>query len=153
MFCPSCGVALQGHLKYCNHCGVQLASAEEAIVKKTEKRLDEYLDGLFWITVFGLGLIVGGIALMQKLQVGSGLMIGYLILSSAAFLINFWLSLREVLRITGRSKKPTRLDRPEELSTRELPPMNAHAVVHGAPSVTENTTRELQAVSKENVRH
>ena len=47
-----------------------------------------------------LGLILGGIALMQKLQVGSGLMIAYMVLSSAAFLVNFWLNLREVVRIT-----------------------------------------------------
>lgn len=152
MFCPSCGVALQQHLKYCNHCGVQLASAEEAIVKKSEKRLDEYLDGLFWITVFGLGIIVGGTALIQKLQIGYGWTIGFLILSSAAFLVNFWLNLREVLRMTGRSKNPKHLDPPEELNTKELPAMNANSIVLGTPSVTENTTRELQTLSKKNVR-
>src|SRR6185295_9858712 len=103
MFCPSCGVALSQQLKYCNHCGAHLASSNDAVVQKAEKRLDEYLDGLFWITVFGLGLILGGIALMQKLQVGVGFMIGYLVLSSAAFLINFWLSLREVFRINRSS--------------------------------------------------
>lgn len=65
------------------------------------KYCTEYLDGLFWITVFGLGLILGGIALMQKLQVGSGLMVAYLVMSSAAFLVNFWLSLREVFRISN----------------------------------------------------
>ena len=152
MFCPTCGVALSQHLKYCNRCGAQLATTTEAVVKKAEKRLDEYLDGLFWITVFGLGLILGGIALMQKLQVGSGLMITYLVMSSAAFLVNFWLSLREVFRITRSSKEPKGADRLEQLSTSELGPMNAQAVLEPAPSITENTTRELESIPKEKVR-
>ena len=78
MFCSSCGAALLQHLKYCNRCGANLTTANEGVVKKAEKRLDEYLDGLFWLTVFGLGLILGGVALMQNLQVASGLMIAYM---------------------------------------------------------------------------
>ena len=152
MFCSSCGVALSQHLKYCNRCGAQLATSAEAVVKKAEKRLDDYLDGLFWVTVFGLVFIFGGIALIQKLNVGSGFMIAYLLLSSAAFLVNFWLNLREVFRITRSSKEPRGADRLEQLSTSELGPMNAQAVLHAAPSVTENTTRELESISKENIR-
>lgn len=152
MFCPSCGVALSQHLKYCNRCGTQLATTTEAVVKKAEKRLDEYLDGLFWLTVFGLGLILGGIALLQKLQVDSGLMIAYMVLSSAAFLVNFWLNLREALRITRSSQEPKRTALREQLSTSELGPMKAQAVLDAAPSVTEHTTRELESISKENSR-
>jgi hypothetical protein len=147
MFCSSCGVALSQHLKYCNRCGANLSTADEAVVKKAEKRLDEYLDGLFWITVFGLGLILGGVALLQKLQVGSGLMIAYMVLSTAAFLVNFWLSFREVIRITRTSKKPPDAIAGEPVNTRELNPMNAQSLVNASPSVTENTTRELEAVS------
>ena len=150
MFCPSCGAALLKHLKYCNHCGAHLSPSNDAVVQKAEKRLDEYLDGLFWITVFGLGLILGGIALLQKLQVGPSLLIGYLVLSSAAFLVNFWLSLREVFRINRTSKESKVADRLEQFSTAELHPMNARAILQATPSVTENTTRELQSKSKEN---
>ncbi len=152
MFCPSCGVVLSQHLKYCKHCGALLASSNDAVTGKAEKRLDEYLDGLFWITVFGLGLILGGIALMQKLQVGSGVMIVYLVLSSAAFLVNFGLNLREVLRITGSSKEARVPERLEPVRPGELHPMNAQAMLQATPSVTENTTRELQSKSKENLR-
>lgn len=148
MFCSSCGAALAQHLKYCNRCGAHLATANEAVVKKAEKRLDEYLDGLFWITVFGLGIILGGIALLQKLQVGSGLTIAYMVLSSAAFLVNFWLNLREVVRITRSSTEPVDAIAGESLNTRELNPMNAQSLVNSSPSVTENTTRELEAVPK-----
>lgn len=150
MFCSSCGVALAQHLKFCNRCGAQLTTSDEVVVKKAEKRLDEYLDGLFWLTVFGLGLILGGIALIQKLQIGSAFMIAYLVLSSSAFLVNFWLNLREVLRITGSSKE--REVRPKQLSTNELGPMNAQAALSAAPSITEHTTRELESLPKEHTR-
>jgi hypothetical protein len=152
MFCPSCGVALSQHLQYCNRCGAQLATTTEAVVKKAEKRLDDYLEGLFWLTVFGLGLILGGIALMQKLQVGLGLMIAYMVLSTAAFAVNFWLNLREALRITRSSQETKGTALPEQRSTSELGPMNAQAVLGAAPSVTEHTTRELESISKENRR-
>jgi len=148
MFCSSCGVALAQHLKYCNRCGANLTTANEAVVKKAEKRLDEYLDGLFWLTVFGLGLILGGTALMQKLQVGSGLMIAYMVLSSAAFLVNFWLNMREVVRITRSSREQPDAIAGESLNTHELNPMNAQSLVNASPSVTENTTRELNAVPR-----
>lgn len=154
MFCSSCGVALAQHLKYCNRCGAHLATSDEAVVKKAEKRLDEYLDGLFWLTVLGLAFILGGIALIQKLQVGTGFMAAYLGLSSAAFLVNFWLNLREVLRITKNRKGLDDTGRLHQLNTNEVGPTNAQAVLDAAPSVTENTTRELQSIpiSRENIR-
>lgn len=148
MFCSSCGVALAQHLKYCNRCGAQLATTDEAGGKKAEKRLDEYLDGLFWLTVLGLALIFGGILLMQKLQVGSAFMITYLVLSSTAFLVNFWLNLREVFRITRSSKEPKGTERLTQLNTSELGPMNEQTFLNAAPSITENTTRELESISK-----
>jgi len=152
MFCSSCGVALSQHLKYCNRCGAQLVTNQDAGVKKAEKRLDEYLDGLFWLTVLGLALIFGGIALMQKLQVGSGFMIAYLVLSSTAFLVNFWLNLREVLRLARSSKEPKDTIRLDKLSTSELGPMNVDNFLQAGPSVTENTTRELEAIPKDKIR-
>ena len=61
MYCQTCGNAIAHKTKYCNRCGTQLVPAGEASPDKTpaEKRLDEYLDGLFWISVFGLGFIIG----------------------------------------------------------------------------------------------
>ena len=148
MFCSSCGAALLQHLKYCNRCGANLTTANEGVVKKAEKRLDEYLDGLFWLTVFGLGLILGGLALMQNLQVASGLMIAYMVLSSAAFLVNFWLNLREVIRITRSSREPPDAIAGGSLKTPELNPMNAQSLVNASTSITEHTTRELEAEPK-----
>ena len=136
-------------MKYCNRCGAQLASVEGAdLIKATEKRLGEYLDGLFWITVFGLAAIVGGMALIKKLQLGEVLMVAFLIVSSAAFLVNFWLSLREVQRLKLELKQVSLL---EPLNTKELPPPSAQSTFDAVPSVTEHTTRDLVSISKEKI--
>ncbi|MEO8434438.1 MAG: zinc ribbon domain-containing protein [Pyrinomonadaceae bacterium] len=149
MFCPSCGIALTHQMKYCNRCGAQLASGEGAdLIKATEKRLSEYLDGLFWITVFGLAAIVGGMALIKKLQLGEVLMVAFLIVSSAAFLINFWLSLREVQRLKLELKQVSLF---EPLNTKELAPPSARSAFDAVSSVTEHTTRDLKAVAKEKI--
>jgi len=150
MYCQSCGMALSQQMKYCNRCGAQLITAgEAAVIKPSEKRLDEYLDGLFWITVFGLGLILGGAVLMKKVQLSEWLIIAYLILSSAAFLINFVLSLWGALRIVRISKEANGVSQLGQLGTSELGPGRTHAILEAVPSVTENTTRSLGQSSKE----
>ena len=66
MYCHACGIALAQLTKYCNRCGVQLLPTEDGLKAQAalEKRLDSYLDGVFWITFFGLALIVGGSVLL-----------------------------------------------------------------------------------------
>jgi hypothetical protein len=151
MFCPSCGVALSQQLKYCNRCGAQLITTKKApVIKSPEKRLDEYLDGLFWISVFGLGLIAGGTALMKRLNLDNWLIVAYLVLSSLVFLVNFGLSLREIFRMTRISREAAdaaQLD-PDQSSVNELNPMRAQVISESVPSVTENTTRELESIVK-----
>ena len=152
MYCQTCGNEVSPEIKYCNRCGVQLATTQDAVVKKAEKRLDEYLDGLFWVTVLGLAVVVGGMALMQKLNLGLGFMIAYFALSSTAFLVNFWLNLREVLRITRGSKGQKETGRLADAGSSELGPMNPQGFLEAAPSITENTTRELDSIPRENLR-
>jgi hypothetical protein len=147
MYCSSCGTALTQKLKYCNRCGANLSGKK---LDSSEKRLDEYLDGLFWITVFGLGLILGGMALMKKvLQLSDGLVIAYVVLSSTAFIINFALSLWQVFRMTRDGKELK--DNNPKLDTNDLGPAKEPLYLDAPPSVTENTTRNMERASKEPV--
>ncbi len=141
MFCPTCGNALSRQLKYCNRCGANLATTGE--LKSVEKRLDEYLDGLFWITVFGLAVIVGGMVLMKKLQFTETLIAAYMVLSSAAFLVNFAINLREVQRLKRDREGPNQI---EGSTTSELSLPPVHESLSALPSVTENTTRSLNEI-------
>ena len=50
-------------MKYCNRCGAQLVTTKDNdTVKLFEKRMDSEMEGLFWIIVLGLALIIGGMA-------------------------------------------------------------------------------------------
>src|SRR5262245_37810268 len=107
MYCQTCGSALTLHTKYCNRCGTQLESVVQKSLEKTatEKRLDEYLDGLFWISVFGLAFIIGGMVLLKKVDFSDLVVIGYVILSTTVFLINFGFSFFGALQMMRSAKK------------------------------------------------
>jgi hypothetical protein len=148
MYCQTCGSALIQPTKYCNRCGTQLVSASEQNLDKTaEKRLDEYLDGLFWISVFGLAFIIGGMVLLKKVNFSDLIVIGYVILSTTVFLINFGFSIWGALRIMRSSKEGKVLMQPAA-DTRELPPAKGDPVMVPT-SVTENTTRSFEPVYKQ----
>ena len=151
MYCQSCGSALAHKTKYCNRCGTQLIATGEGSPEKTpaEKRLDEYLDGLFWISVFGLGFVVGGTVLLTKAGVRDLIVLGYAILSSTIFLINFGFSLWGTLSIM-RSKDGKLTMRPGH-ETRELNPPTFEPIP-STTSVTENTTRSLEELERNQAR-
>ncbi len=144
MYCHACGIALTHQTRYCNRCGVQLIAQDQTDeLKRSEKRFDEYLDGLFWITVFGIGLILGGMVLMKKVGLSDLFIVAYLVLSSAAFLVNFGINLRGALSMGKMSRhlKPI-----TERQTNQLDAAAPRASLEPAPSVTENTTRSFEPV-------
>jgi hypothetical protein len=147
MYCQSCGSALVQKTNYCNRCGTQLVKSSQVSVDKTpaEKRLDEYLDGLFWISVFGLGFIIGGTVLLTKAGVRDLIVVGYAVLSTVVFLINFGFSLWGALSIMRSSKDGKLTMRPGH-ETAELGPSRIEALPMPAASVTENTTRSFEPV-------
>ena len=143
MYCHACGIALTQPTKYCNRCGVQLITQDPAgEVKRTEKRLDEYLDGLFWITVFGLGLILGGMIVLKKVGLSDFFIFAYLLISSTAFIINFVINLMAARRIGRKSRD---LPGTDEKQTGQLGTATAEALPP-ATSVTEHTTRSFEPI-------
>lgn len=153
MYCQTCGSALAHGTKYCNRCGTQLVAAGEKAVGKTaqEKRLDEYLDGLFWISVFGMAFVIGGAVILKKVEFSNLIIIAYLILSSTVFLINFGFSLWGVLSLM-RSAREGKLTMQPGHDTRELEPAGMEPLMTPG-SVTENTTRSFKPELVEPLRH
>ena len=147
MYCQNCGSPLTHGTKYCNRFGTQLIVAGEKSVDRPahEKRLDEYLDGLFWITVFGLGFILGGAVVLKKVDFSNLVVLIYVVLSSTLFLINFGLNLWNALRLM-RSSREAKLTMQPGPDTRELEPPRIEPVMMPVSSVTENTTRSFEPV-------
>lgn len=142
MYCHSCGIALTQQMKFCNRCGALLIKPETDL-KRTEKRLDSYLEGLFWVTVFGLGIIFGGLIVLKKVDFEKWVLVTYLCLSSTAFLINFGINLWGALKLMRGSKE---IPAPES-NTRELESGTPMLLTPTqTPSVTENTTRSFEPV-------
>lgn len=150
MYCPSCGSTLSRQVKYCTNCGAELNNQE---IKKAYERFDEYLFKLFWEVVIGLGVILGGAflasILAEKLHFSRWMAIAYLILSSTAFLFVFGLSLWQTLRLVRIMKKADGDTLPAARDTHKILPAENLTPGELAPSVTENTTRSLEPIPKE----
>lgn len=153
MFCPTCGAGQAAQMKYCNRCGSNLATRDQVDeIEVSEKRLRDELVDLFWATVIGLGLILGGMALIKNaMQLSDWILVVYLVISSAAFTINFALGLWQIRRFAGlvhqaRAGLGTGSPDAEKLFL-EM----SRAPLNSVPSITEGTTRSLDTVSKEQV--
>lgn len=151
MFCHACGVALTQPTKYCNRCGAELITSDAALKHQAalEKRLDGYLDGVFWVSVFGLAFIVGGAILLKKVGFGDLVILIYAVLSSIIFLINLSLNLWSSVSLLRRTKERNASIQPAP-ETAELNPARSDVFLTPAHSVTENTTRSFGPVDRLN---
>lgn len=149
MFCPNCGKTVNGKLKYCNGCGGRLAKDVEIDKDDTPgKMLDNILTTLFMVVMFGLGILVGLVAVLLgnevKTEVVTIIVIVYL---AAIFGICFMLA-KQVPKLIDAKLK--RWDTPVEGSRfTELPPPNtAQLSEYREPvmSVTDHTTKTLDKV-------
>jgi hypothetical protein len=151
MYCHACGVALTQPTKYCNRCGAELITSSSALKHQAalEKRLDGYLDGVFWVSVFGLAFIVGGAILLKKVGFSDLVILIYAVLSSVIFLINLALNLWSSVSLLRRAKERNASIQtaPE---TAELNPARPEIFLTPAHSVTENTTRSFEPMERVN---
>ena len=151
MYCHACGVALTQPTKYCNRCGAELITSGGALKHQAafEKRLEGSLDSVFWVSVFGLAIIVGGSILLKKVGFGDLVILVYAVLSSIIFLINLGLNLwSSVSLLRGAKERNASIQQTPE--TAELNAARPEAFITPAHSVTENTTRSFEPVGRIN---
>lgn len=151
MFCPTCGVALANRMKYCNRCGSHLAPRDQAEeIEAAEKSLRDEMVDLFWATVIGLGLILGGMALIRNaMHLSDWILIVYLVISSTAFTVNFALGLWQIRRFARLVHEARTGAGIGTLGAETLYTEMSRGPLNPAPSVTESTTRSLDPRSKE----
>jgi hypothetical protein len=93
---------------------------------------------------------MGGIVLIKEaLHLSDRILIGYLILSTAAFLVNIWLSLREVIRMR-RSLGEDGAEA-KQLDTNRLGPADERKSLEPVANITKDTTRAFEPAPKEQV--
>lgn len=147
MYCSACGTAITQPTKYCRQCGAPLVVNGAA----ADKRFDDYLTDIFWVSLMGLGAIVGGAVLLGALlQLGRGIVIGYLLLSTAVFLIQFGLHLWEILRLRGIGGNTvfTPVAALDPNYTNKLTAARESMALEQGNSIIEETTRTLAAIKE-----
>lgn len=152
MFCPKCGKSLEKGLKFCNGCGKRLGNEPEDKDGTPGKMLDNVLTTIFLIVMFGLGILVGLVAVLLgnavKTEVVAMISIVYL---AAVFGICFAL-VRQVPKLIDAKLKMLGLQSSEGAVFSEpaqLRPVTTSQLEEFRQpigSVTDSTTRTLEKV-------
>ena len=148
MYCPSCGIASTPELSYCSRCGANLSIIKNhGALKPSPSPVNSLMDSTFWVTIFGLGAILGGAAAMKGLEFREVFIIAYMILSTVAFLGIYGMHVWQFIRLTSDARKARDIAREvKESDTKELGPASAQALSEPMPSVTEHTTRTFEPI-------
>ena len=149
MFCPNCGQTVNKKLKYCNSCGERLSKAAEIDKDGTPgKMLDNILTTLFLVVMFGMGILVGLVAVLLgndvRIEPVVVIVIAYL---AAVFGICFTL-LSQVPKLIDAKLRSVN-ERDEPYAQRQLDPVTAPQLTEfrePVGSVTDRTTNTLAKV-------
>ena len=149
MYCPNCGKTVNKKLKYCNACGERLSKAAEIDKDGTPgKMLDNILTTLFLVVMFGLGILVGLVAVLLGSNVEPRfVMIIAIAYLAAVFGICYTLLSQVPKLIDARLKSQQEAAEPyarpqlERVTTAQLEEFREPVM-----SVTDHTTKTLDQV-------
>ncbi len=149
MYCPNCGETVDKKLRFCKSCGERLSKADELDKDGTPgKMLDNILTTIFLVVMFGLGILVGLVAVL----LGNNLDPTFVTLIAVAYLtavfgICFTL-LKQVPKLIDARLKANNLDEGSHERARLSPPSVAQLEEYREPvmSVTDRTTKTLDKV-------
>ncbi|MEN3332966.1 MAG: Double zinc ribbon [Blastocatellia bacterium] len=149
MFCPSCGTEVPPSLSYCNRCGAAL----NAKARSESKLSATYPESLIWatvaVTVGGLAILIGLMAVMKEAHFDEGLIAGFtglaFLLLLAAESVFIWL----LLRSRRGAKETSHVIQPQKSTMRELDAAPARGLPEPSSSVAEHTTRTLEPTHSE----
>jgi len=158
MYCPSCGKSNDINQKFCSGCGLSLRASAEVLARELADRSGEQLVATdartdpepiesrrgnaqhplvfgFWVMMIGIFIAVLGFKVFSVKTVGD---IGTLLALLGIGLVGFY----GVISTLSQSKpKTARHPLPKAETTAQLQIVNPQT----PPSITENTTRQLDA--------
>lgn len=153
MFCSACGASVTPELNYCKRCGVELGGAGKVSVKASESMNEALVLSIVGVTVGGLGVIIGLMAVMKnvigfstEVILAITLLSFFLVFVGDAALIWMLLTRARTAKKTAENKnqlKEAAAQKLYEAPAREL------AEPMPMPSITEHTTRTLDAIPRE----
>ena len=153
MYCSSCGSAVKRSLRYCNHCGNELPTKQPRSTILSGSSQESIAWAIAAVTIVGLGGTIGVMAVMKEvLHFNDGLIVAFSLLFILSFLaadsIFFWLLWRSKQGATELARPSSQI----ELITKDLDKDQERALPEPAISITEHSTRNLEAVDSRNKR-
>ena len=145
MYCASCGTPLTQGLSYCNRCGTSLRERSGT----NTGAISAFLTAITLIGVGGLGLMFAGAlvlrrgALLSQELIGFFMLFTFLIVSCTEFML-----IRNLSRLLN-TKEDKHRSQPALPVHQDLRLPQASNLGEPVPSVTENTTRTLEYVRRE----
>ena len=145
MFCSNCGTPHTQGLSYCNRCGTDLRDKKES---GNTAAITAMLTAITTLGLVGLGImLMGAIVLRRKANldqelIGVFMMFCFLIVSVTEFML-----VRNLSKLTSWKEEKKYLPPPTQTNELQLPA--ASRLGEPVPSVTENTTRTLDYVRRE----
>ena len=154
MYCSSCGEEVKTGLSYCKRCGAELIAKERSSNTASELSPDYLVWAIVSVTIAGLGVIIGMMAVMKEvvnfnIDIITAVTALCFLIVLAADSVFIWLLLRSK-RETKESGDFTRM---MEQAAREIAAAQERVervLAEPAPSITEHTTRTLEPVEREN---
>ena len=151
MYCSTCGSAVAHGLSYCKHCGSKLGrAAGDRLDEPTGPKPELFVRAMTTVFIFGLGAIIGLMAVMRRLpDFDFGRIMAVTLLSFLMMLLIEGVFAWLLLRSMRGAKEAGEAAPSNEPTTNELDAAQARALPEPLPSVTENTTRTLDPVYSE----
>jgi predicted amidophosphoribosyltransferase len=142
MFCPSCGTSVKPSLSYCHRCGAEL-NAKAPGAKPTETYPESLVWAIVAVSVGGLAILIGLIAVMKESHFNDGLIAGFAGLAFLLLLAAESVFISLLLRSRREAKETGNVIQPQNPTMRELDVTSARVLPEPASSVAEHTTRTL----------
>jgi hypothetical protein len=152
MYCPNCGKGVNKTLKYCNGCGERLSKVDEIDKDGTPgKMLDNVLTTVFLIVMFGLGILVGLVAVLLQNSIEPKFVMFISIAYLAAVFGICYQLLSQVPKLIDAKLRPRERETAilaDQVPQVQLPPLSTNQLdeFREPASVVENTTRTLDEV-------
>ena len=146
MFCIACGTPLAAGLSYCNRCGTNLKDRNDSKAVP----IASFLTAITLIGIIGLGIMLGGALTLSKEAnlddeiVGIFMLFTFLIVVTTEILL-----VRQLSKLTSAKERKTVEPPVQFVAHAQLHPAQPRSLAEPVPSVTENTTRTLEYLHRE----
>ncbi len=151
MYCSKCANQVSAGLKFCSNCGTRIVIEAEDKDGMPGKMLDNILTTLFLIVMFGLGILVGLVAVLLSNDVTTDIVLKIAVIYLVAiFGISFMLA-RQVPKLIDAKLRGFNLGRDNAQPSELKPPSTARLEEYRQPaaSIIDHTTKTLDKIPVE----